>query len=171
MKYKWLIFILSIIFSTPLMSQNIELEKLEAAFIYKFTSFINWKASTHSNFIILVVKNDTIYNELSSIFSDKKINNLNVEILKDDKLTIYEKLNPNIIFLDAKADTAKLDLKKINSSLLISNNNEGLRNPIAINFYVGNDEKLKFEINNENVRKFDIEINSRLLNLSKPLKQ
>ena len=53
-------------------------EKFQALFIYNFTKYIEWPTNNNQEFVIGVLGNDIIMNELKKVASNKKVGNQNI---------------------------------------------------------------------------------------------
>lgn len=156
--------------STTALAEEVSLEKLQAAYIFKFTNYIEWPAQNSNPFIIGVMDDTEMFEALNEAFKGKTIQNQAVTVLpikKLDKKVIY-----NILLINNSDASLTKDLSQINSSglLTVSYSPHGLPEKVVINFYMGNQDHLRFEINNEQAGKNNLKINSRLLNLARSSK-
>lgn len=150
-------------------SGDVNLEKLQAHFILKFTSYIEWPSSSDA-FTIGVLSNPELYNTMKEVFEGKKVAGRAVVLEHLDKLDgKHNKKNYSIIHAKQIDVSLVKELNLLNSAglLTISQDPSGLQGRALINFYVSNDGKLRFEIDNSKAEQHQLKINSRLLNLAK----
>lgn len=140
--------------------------KIQSIFIYNFIKMIEWPVSYRSgNFNITILGNDPIYDELTVLAKAKKAGNQTIVVKKINSLG--ELSNSHILYIpssqSAQIGNAKSSIGK-NSTLLISDDNDGTSKGADINFIViGN--KPKFEINPSNAKAKSLLISSNLTNL------
>lgn len=146
-------------------ADQVSVDELQAAFIYKFTNFISWPIKNNSQFKILVIKNNDVYSKLQKTFDNKTVNKLKVNVTYSDILspTYTKDKDIMIIYSNHEKDLDSVHGQKENSILTIS---QGISKAI-INFFIDENENLRFEINNQKAKELGIDINSRLLNLAK----
>ena len=144
---------------------------IASAFIYKFTSFIEWPKS-HPTFNILVVEDDELSSALTDITKDKKVLEapINVHLIGFDKLSAKAADAQIVVFPRGNASHIKSALEKLRktSALTITFDESPSRPESIINFISENDS-LRFEIKNTIAEAAHLKISSRLLKLSKNL--
>ena len=139
-----------------------------AAYIERFTRFVDWPANSNVNnisqpFIIGVSNNYELFLKLSELASTLKIKNKRIEIIFIK--TLDEMIQANLLFLGSK-DQGKLPqivkICKDHSILTISNSIGFAFKGIIINLY--NDQNsIKFEINDKKAREAGLKISHLLL--------
>ena len=154
--------------ATPVSAQpkEVELEKLKAVFIYKFTNYIEWP-KTGGDFNVGVVDSPKTYEAMKEVFEGKSIAGRKVtlsSLKKPNKNVPYDILYIQHIDTEVQSELGQL---KSSGLLIITQSEKGRHEKAAINFYLDADDKLSFEIDNERAIQHDIKINSRLLNLSR----
>ena len=145
-----------IFFSANSFSVSISVDKLKAAYIFKFIPFITWE---HGNTITLIgAQEDELLNSLNELVSKKE----NIRIFKYTKHQNY-----SIVYLNCEHKLSQKELLEYqeSSTLLISSCEGDIDNGVMINFVVV-DEKLKFKINNTSAKNSKIKISSQLLKLA-----
>ena len=144
---------------------------VHANIIYHFTKYVNWPENkSGGNFIIGVVGETPIIGELKKTVAGKTVKGQNVVVKKFSSSTTA--FNCQILFL---SDAASSSLRKIVSAiaddpvLLVSENKGFASKGSCINFTIVND-KLKLEINKNNIQQRGLQIASELLQLGIPVK-
>lgn len=137
--------------------------KFKAIFIYNFTKYIEWpKTYRNGDFVIGVIGKTPLYQELVKMAKTKKVANQPLKIIKYNSLNDLQKCH--IIYL-SKGESFEIGavIKKIKSnSTLIITEQSGLADKGAgINFIVKNN-RLKFELNKNNVEQHKLKISSNL---------
>ena len=139
-------------------------EKFKAIFIYNFTKYINWPPNT-GNFVINILGNDAIINEIEGIASKKTVGNTQIETKRVNSTA--EIANCQILFITA----GKMDMlaeaflvAKRKKILLITEKPNAIKNGSCINFVI-RDGKLTFEISKSNIELCGLEVSSDLLKM------
>jgi hypothetical protein len=139
---------------------------VHANIIYHFTKYVNWPSYKGSgDFIIGVVGETPLTNELKKAVAGKKAAGQNIVVKKFSSSS--PGFNCHILFI---SDAASSSLKRIISAtaddpvLLVSENEGFAKKGSCINFNIVND-KLKLEINKNNIQQRGLEIASELLQL------
>jgi hypothetical protein len=141
-------------------------EKFKAIFIYNFTKYIEWpKEQESSEFIIIVLGNNSIVPELKNIAGRMKVGSKPI-IIKYAQ-TFSAVTSANIVFI-AKEMTGELPglIESLNSKhiLLITEKTNACNLGSAINFTQKNGN-LNFEISPANILKAGLKVNSQLFTL------
>lgn len=155
--------------SAKVFAEEASLEKLQAAFIFKFTNYIEWPAQDSGTFTIGVYDNPEMFEAIKEAFAGKTVKNQPVAVSalkKLDKGTSF-----NILLLKNSVAAQSKDLLQLKKSglLTVSYNPEGIAENVVINFYMSQNN-LRFEIDNVKAGENNLKINSRLLNLAKSSK-
>ncbi len=143
-------------------------QTLKALFIYNFTKQIEWPAQkmAGTKFIIAVVGKSTVSDRLNQLLSGRKIFDKTVEVRVVDG--IDDALNAQIVFI-SKGQTEKLPayLDKIagKQALVITEEKHIASKGASINLYLKED-RLRFELNESNIRKEALKVSNQLLELS-----
>jgi hypothetical protein len=152
--------ILSSGFKTGLVDTN---SKMKAIFIMNFTKLIEWPASyREGNFVVGVVGESPLFNELSKMATTKKVANQSLQIKKYSSFADID--DCHILYVSqGKSDGIADILKKVKSnSTLIVTEEQGLVDKGAgINFII-KDNRQKFELNKKNVEKYKLKVSSNL---------
>jgi len=137
--------------------------KFKAIFIYNFTKYIEWpKTYRNGDFVIGVIGKSPLYQELVKMAMTKKVANQPLKIIRYNSIKDLHKCH--ILYI-SKGDSFEIGevIKQIKSnSTLIITEKSGLADQGAgINFVVKNN-RLKFELNKNNVEKHKLKISSNL---------
>jgi hypothetical protein len=163
---KFFLTILAII-STSIVFGQTGIPKAQSMFIYNFSRLIEWPASYKSgDFVIGVLGNSTVFNELQTFTASKKVGTQNISVEKFSDPS--EITNCHILFVSfGKSNKMGEILTSIgNSSTLIIGEKNGLTSSgAAINFVIQQD-KLKFEMNVDHATKNGLKVSSSLQNMA-----
>jgi len=164
MIYKFLLITFIILFFVEKnFAQN---EKFKAPYIYNITKYIDWKTKSDDDyFIIGVLGNSIIVDELKTIAKKRTINEQTVQVVKYN--TVEEITNCQILYVSATKSsymTTILEKKNFNS-LIITEKTGMTKKGAAINF-IDAEGVVKFEVNTANITKYGLEYNSELLNFA-----
>jgi hypothetical protein len=139
---------------------------IHANIIYHFTKYVDWPSSKKSgDFIIGVVGATPLFDELKKSVTSKKVGAQNITVKRFSSATSV--FNCHILFIsdDAASNSKKIIAATINDPLLLVSESKGLaQKGSCINFTIVND-KLKLEINKNNIQQRGLEIASELLQL------
>jgi len=140
---------------------------IHATIIHRFTKYIDWPAYKKSgDFIIGVVGDSPLYDELKSFTANKTVGNQKIVVSKMTSSESY--YNCHILFISEEESGS---LKRIaaltagTSVLIITEYNGLARQGSCINFITIN-QRLKLEINKSNVAQRSLHIASELLDLA-----
>lgn len=165
-------FILFILLSFLLISAKYSLDidtsaKIKAMFIYSFARYIEWPPSyKKGDFLIGVLGNPPLYDELLKMSRTKKIYNQNIKILKFNN--VNEITNCHILFIPRyMSDKASEAIKKVSKySTLVITEKEGLISKGAgINFVI-KDHKQNYELGKTNILRKKLKVSNTLETLA-----
>ena len=142
-------------------------EKIQTSYIYNFTSYISWpEAEKSGDFIIGVLGNGPIQNELINLASTKKVITQAIVIKNFSSAHDIEKCHI-LIITESKSNQLSEALAKLSgTSTLIITEAPGLATKgSGINF-VMKDGKMLFELNKGRLEKNGLKINSKLTALA-----
>jgi hypothetical protein len=144
---------------------------LHANIIYRFTKYVNWPEQRRSgDFIIGVVGDTPLYEELESFIENKKVGLQRIVIKRFSASSDFS--NCHILFI---SDDEKRSLKKIAARtagfamLIVSESDDFAEKGACINFVLV-DDHLKLEINKNNIESRNMRIASELIQLGKIVK-
>jgi hypothetical protein len=136
----------------------------QASFIYNFTRYIEWPASSKSgDFVIGVYGSSSFFSELKSFATDKKVGNQTIVIKKIS--TIDEIGGLHVLFVPfGKTKEIPSIVGKIgeNKTIIIGEKTGALELGATINFVISDDDKLKYETKISNALKMGLKCNSVL---------
>jgi YfiR/HmsC-like len=170
--FKVLVFLIPVVLAiTHARAQQATNYAIHANIIYHFTKYINWPDSKKSGyFIIGIVGDSPLYDELKSFTSNKTVAGQKIVIRKFSSSA--DSYYCHILFI---AEDERGSLKKIvdntsGASILLVTESYGLaRKGSCINFTIVND-RLKLEINKNNIEQRELSIATELLSLGTVVK-
>lgn len=128
-----------------------------------FTKLVEWPQSyRQGNFVVGVVGESPLYNELVKMSKTKKVANQSLEVKKFDSANDVSKCH--IIYVsrdESESLSSVLNKVKSNSTLIISEKQGLVDKGAGINFIV-KDNRQKFELNKKNVEKYKLKVSSNL---------
>jgi len=160
--------IFAVIQTTSLNAAEISFRSMQVAYIQKFTAYIEWGQRADDAFEIAVIDDNDTFKEMETAFKGKLVENRKVIVLDEAKLT----KTCEIIYIPKITKSIMDRLKETCSekALIISQDPRGLQEKIIINFFLEDDGRVRFDINNTQANLNQIKINSRLLNLARSTK-
>jgi len=144
-------------------------EKFKALFIYNFTKYIEWPSTGGQTFVIMVLGDSPIVNELSTISQVKKVGTHSISVKKVN--SISEINDCHILYVASSKSRLVPDLvtKLQSKNILIITDEMISKAGFGINFVV-KDGKQAFEVSKGNIENHNLKINSGLLALGIPVK-
>ena len=140
--------------------------KVHANIIYRFTKYIDWPANKKSgDFIIGVVGDSPLFEDLKNLSANKTVGNQKIVVIKMSPSA--NSYNCHILFIGEEESGSLKRIANLTSgaAILIVTESDGLaRKGSCINF-ITVDERLKLEINKNNVEQRNLLIASELLEL------
>ena len=145
--------------------------KIETAFIYQFTNYIDWPelplAQAAEAFVITVFGETQALSELEDLAKTKKVKTRQIKVYGISEISQLKK--SNIIFITSR-ETSILqkiaEKAKGSHALLISHTPGFAKKGAMINFY--NEEgRLRFELNQNSLKDEKLNVSSQLLKLAK----
>jgi hypothetical protein len=139
---------------------------VHANIIYRFTKYVNWPDDKKTgDFVIGVIGNTPLYNELKIFISNKTATGQPFVIKKYS--TTASSYDCHILFVsdDESRNVKRIAANTAGTPTLLVTESEGLsRKGSCINFVIV-DDHLKLEINKSNIERRSLDIASELLNL------
>ncbi|OFY94754.1 MAG: hypothetical protein A3K10_10200 [Bacteroidetes bacterium RIFCSPLOWO2_12_FULL_31_6] len=137
--------------------------KMKAIFIMNFTKLVEWpQAYREGNFVVGVVGESPMFQELSKMAKTKKVANQTLEIKKFDSSVDISKCHILYVSQNSKDDISDvLKQVKTNSTLIITEQQGFVDKGAGINFII-KDNRQKFELNKKNVEKYKLKVSSNL---------
>jgi YfiR/HmsC-like len=141
--------------------------KVHANIIYRFTKYIEWPESTkRGDFIIGIVGDSPLYDELGSLTAGKFVGNQRIVIRKLPAGAGAYQCQMLFISQEESRSLKKIALISADSPVLLITEDNGLaKKGSCINFIIV-DEHLKLEINKNNILSRNLNIASELLKLA-----
>ena len=141
---------------------------IHANIIYHFTKYINWPEHKKTNdFIVGVMGESQIYSALENSLANKKVGGQKIVVRLFDNVSSITACH--IIFLGDEESylISKIAAKTVTTNtLLVTESGGSARKGSCINFVIIAD-RLKLEINKQNIEKRGLDIASELLQLGK----
>lgn len=160
--------LLLISYGSFLYSQDTEEANLIAAYIERFTRFIEIKGKSDSesnrrDYVLTLFGDNKYTAQFKEVFSNQKIKNRVVKITYTDNLNDLRKSDLIFVVKASDIQIQKInDISKDNSILTIAYLKGAAKKGIHINLFQ-QDKKLKFEINNNSAKEAGITISHLLL--------
>ena len=155
--------------------QEIKTDKYKAMFITNFIRFIGWsEENTKGDFKIGILKNKYIYDVMVKLIANKKFGYQEIKIFYFDDISKIE--NCQILYISTKQILNKKTLSLIKQkvqetpTLIISDLRYSSKVDIMINFVVI-DNRLKFEVDVDNITNSGLKISNGILGLSNVIKK
>lgn len=140
----------------------------QSLFIYKFTKYIYWPENkTSSNFVIGVYGNSPIFNELTTMASIKKAG-------KGQKIEVKKIRSPHeikdmhlVYITSSKSREVKQVAEQVKGKpvLVVAERGGLAKKGASINFMIMENNMLRFEINMNELKKHNLDIDDELLKL------
>lgn len=156
--------------TTGAQQQKLGEYEVKAAFMYNFLKFIEWPDNAfsdyHTSINLCVLGDDPFGSTLDSVHGET-INDKKIIIKHYYDIDGLEKCNALFISSSEKERLTKI-LKTLSglNILTISDTKSFAQQGVLINFYI-EENKVRFEINQDAVSRSGIKISSKLLNLAK----
>jgi len=146
---------------------------LKAVFLERFTRFIEWPDKNSPDnllkpFVIGVIDKPKLTALLKKIYQSQKIQNKSV-IVRDIN-DLDELSSAHVIFISQGSDTRLKEITnrtKKTPILTISDTDGYADQGVMINFFVSNDQKVRFEINELAIKQSKLYISYKLLSVAR----
>jgi len=139
-------------------------EKFKALFIYNFTKHVNWPPRP-GNFVICIVGNSSVLEEIESIALKKTVGSTPIEITKANSAEELPECHIVYISFNKSALLPQLlQRAKEKNILIITEKSNSCTAGAGINF-IAHDGKLVFEISKPNIENCGLKVSSELLKL------
>lgn len=141
--------------------------KIQSAFIYNFTKYIEWPAAAKSgDFVIAIVGSGDMVSELKNLAATKKAGNQTIKVVTVNSASEIPKCNICYI-TDAKSGELGGAVSKLSGSntLIITNKPGTAKQGAVINMTV-KDGKPCFELNKANASKYGLKVSPALEKLA-----
>lgn len=149
--------------------------KVETAFIYQFTNYVEWpqnntSAAALEYFVISVVGSSPIVQELEALAKIKTVKGKKIQVNRVENSALLER--SNIIVMTSSDETLlRQTVQKANGSgALIISYSEGFAHKGAMINFFQEDGRLRFEINRNALENQKLQASSQLLKLARLIK-
>lgn len=163
-----MVLLASVAMSMPAWSQYGEYI-LKAAFMEKFTHFIEWPNATKNVFNVCVIGENPFKGTLKKLASSSRIKSKPTKFTTIDNIDSIS--NCNILFISSSKRTSInqiLNSVRGQPVLTISDTPGFAQQGVIINFLRNKDNNIQFEINHRMAQNVGLKISSRLLKLAIP---
>jgi len=167
------ILFLLVLSAAVMKAQTVDLTKYKSSFTLNFIRYVGWPdAAKEGDFIIGVLKNSAIANQLKAQTIGKKNGFQNI-VIKEFK-TVEDISYCQLLYVDGNVNygknadiiTAKLNNKH---TLIITDNSGAIAKGSMINFVIV-DDQLKFEVSGANAEKYGLKMSSTLFAMNNAIK-
>lgn len=146
---------------------------LKAVFIERFTRFIEWPDEKSPNgqlnpFVLCVADNARLYKLLKEIYQTQKIQNRQVIVGRHDEVENLE--NCHLLYISEQQNRGLDELLEQTDGhpvLTIADTTGYARHGVMINFFMSHDNKIRFEINEQAIKKSGLYVSYKLLSVAK----
>ena len=163
--FRVLIFLLCLsALKNPTAQAQTDINSAYSLFLYNFAKYSQWPNNSSGEFKITVFGNSKVYQELQKISTSKKINGRSIAVTK--AMNVSEIGETDLLFISLGKSNAigEVMTSTTGRPIMVVAEKKGLYEKGAcISFYVGEDSKLRFQIN-------DQELNNRNLKMAQSLK-
>ncbi len=154
-------------------AQEAELNKYKTLFTMNFLRYFGWPSeSTEGDFIIGVVRNKFLAGELRTKTGGKKFGYQTIKIV--DFSSVDDITSCQILYVDQSANYSKnadlISQKTGKGTLIITETPGAITKGSVINFVIV-DDKLKFEISQDNADNKGLKVNSALLSMNNAIQK
>lgn len=158
--------LLSLLLSVGCTGAFAQVEKMQAAFIYNFTMLINWPPSYQSgDFVIAVMGNGPIHQELEVMAKQKKAGNQNIVIKKVQSASEIGTAQMIYMSNDQKAKIGEVIAKTASNATLVVTEWDGAAGLGATINFVLVDQRLRFELNESKASSKGLKLAANLIKL------
>ncbi|MBN2273402.1 MAG: YfiR family protein [Bacteroidales bacterium] len=164
---KILVFLAFLYLTFPVQAQT-EIPKAQAMFIYNFSRLIEWPVSYRSGpFVIGILGSSSVADALEVYAAGKKVGTQDINIIR---YKTYEELNTcHILFIPFSRTKQLAEIQQAvqgKNVLLITEKNGALNAGAGINFVLMSN-KIRFEMQPENITKYGLKYSSKLQEMAK----
>jgi hypothetical protein len=157
-----------LIFLTLRLQAQTVIPKAQAMFIYNFSRLVEWPVAYKSGpFVIGVLGSSSVADELDVYATGKKVGIQDIQIKRYK--TIQEITTCHILFIPFSRTKQLIEIQQAmqgKNVLLITEKNGALNEGSAINFVLLAD-KIRFEVQTDNITKYGLKYSSKLQEMAK----
>jgi len=164
--YKKIFFLLTISLPFGAFAQETNY-KSYSLFVYNFTKYMEWPGDRSGDFVISVLGDSKIISELKNLASTKKVSGrpIIVKVVKDAS----ELSDCHLLFIStAKSNQIKQVNEKFKGkpTLVVAERDGLTKKGAGVDFFMDEDESLKFGLNQKEVESHSIKVAGTLLKLA-----
>ena len=163
---KYIVLLLAVLLTQsfiPGQSNSDQEYTLKAAFLYRFSDYVEWVNNSDEYFHIAVLGSSPIISQLNLIADNKRAKNKAIHISQHENINGLEHGNILFVSKNCHIPIESILAKYSESGMLIVTEQEGYCSRGAdVNFVLTGD-KLRFEINQRSINKPKFKISSQLL--------
>ncbi len=159
------IFILFIIITQNLFSQNYSEQQIKTAFVYQFCNNIEWTDQDFEEFTIAFLGKDSLYIENLKILAEtKKIKNTPIKVISSTNYNSLLLAQPQVLIVekDYNENLKSIYYDILLKQILLITDQAGKQIYIMLNF-VKKEGKITFELNRKNIEDQNLKILPKLL--------
>ncbi len=162
MKRLLLVFVL-FVFANRVWAQETDY-RIHAVFLYNFTKYVQWPTGQSGDFVIGVVGNSPIYDELVKITNGKMAGSQKIVVVKFKSPDVIT--NCNMLFVASQANFENVQEKVAGKPVLLITERPGLAQKGSnINFVI-KENKWRFELNENATRNAGLKVSAELSKLA-----
>jgi hypothetical protein len=140
--------------------------KVHANIIYRFTKYIEWPENKPGDFVIGIIGDSPLYEELGALTANKSVGDQRIVVKKLSASAAFYSCQILFIGQDESRNLKRIALLTADQPVLLITEENGLaKKGSCINFIIV-DDRLKLEINKNNVLSRNLNIASELLKLA-----
>lgn len=144
-------------------------QRIEAAYLYKFGSYITWPdsafAGADSPFVIGVAGSDTLAEELTALVANRQVNGRNVQV---HRLRAGQSVTGvHLLFVAAGTPQGQslIDAAKGVSTVCVTEGDDGLARGAHMSFVLV-DNRVRFDISLDTIQADGVKVSSQLLSVA-----
>jgi hypothetical protein len=141
--------------------------RAQSLFIYNFSRMIEWPANYRTgDFIIGILGTTEVAGELESYTKGKKVGSQNIQVIKYKTPAEIQQCHILFVpFVRTKQLAEVVAIVANKSTLIVTEKSGALNEGSAINFIIL-DDRMKFEVKQENASKYGIKFSAKLQEMS-----
>lgn len=149
------------------LANNEDEPTMKALFIYNFTKHIEWpKGKINGKFVIGVLGNSPVFDKLNVIMKERKVKDYPVEIRKISSIDKIESFDILFVSKGESDHIREIDSNADSYGVLIVTEERDMAKKGACINIIRQDERMKFEINDTEIKKEGLKISTQLYELA-----
>jgi len=165
-KIIFVICLLSLFLKSSELYGQINEYEIKASFLFKFGKYTEWPKYDDDYFIITVIGKNPFADSLKKVASSKTMKEKKIKINYINSLT--EIKNTHILFVpktEKKSLNSIVNATQNKPILLVTEFCDAAVQGAHINFYLNDENKIRFEISKKNLKKSNLKVSSLLLDI------